>query len=174
MKCEKCKAKEATVHFTQIQEGKVVSFNLCKGCAENEGFKDAKFDSKQQPAFAPDTKKEVLKDLVDDMRPDQADTCPSCGSTLEDIKQTGRMGCGKCYFHFENQVDVLMRRIQGSSFHVGSRPGQPEDNYYSDQLKIRELKKRLNESVRDEKYELAANIRDEIKDLEKKLGELSK
>jgi len=167
MKCEKCKKNEAEIHFTQVKEGEVVSLNLCRECAEQHGLKGVKLDSDEQPAFAPEQKSQVLKDLAEPGGETASGSCPFCGSTLDDIKKTGRLGCGRCYFVFENQVDVLLRRIQGSSFHVGKRPGRAESQAINDQLKVRELKKRLSDAVKLENYEEAARLRDEILSLEK-------
>jgi protein arginine kinase activator len=167
MKCEKCNKKEAKIHFTQIKDGKVVSCNLCKDCAEKQGFKAVKFDSEQQPVFAPEAKDHVLSDLVEEST--ATEECPLCHSKMEDVKRSGRLGCAKCYYTFEKQIDVLLRRIQGSSFHLGKRSGKPVSEHYDDQIKIRELKKKLNESVKEEDYEAAARLRDEIRSLEKRL-----
>jgi len=168
MKCEKCKKNEAKIHFTQINDGKVVSYNLCKECAEKQGFKAVKFDSEEQPAFAPEEKNQVLSDLVEEESAAIGE-CPFCHYKLDDIKRSGRLGCAKCYYTFEKQIDVLLRRIQGSSFHLGRRSGKPVSEHYGDQIKIRELKKKLNESVKEEDYEEAARLRDEIRSLEKRL-----
>ena len=169
MKCQKCNKNEAKIHFTQIKEGKVVSFNLCKECAEKQGFKAVKFDSEEQPAFAPEEKNTVLSDLVEEESDTATGECPFCHNKLDGIKSTGRMGCARCYYTFEKQIDILLRRIQGSSFHLGRRSGAPVSEHYEDQIKIRELKKKLNESVKEEDYEEAARLRDEIRSLEKRL-----
>jgi protein arginine kinase activator len=173
MKCENCKKNDATIHFTQVKDGKIVSYNLCQECAEKFGMKTAKFDSKQQPAFTPDAKSEVLSELLQSKGPDDNDKCPACHSTLEDIKTNGRLGCGQCYFTFENQIDVLLRRIQASSFHVGRRTSKLDDRVYNDQVTIRKLKKKLSDAVKKEDYEEAARLRDEIISIEKRL-EVSK
>jgi protein arginine kinase activator len=169
MKCEKCKDQDATIHFTQVRDGKVVSYNLCQECAGDAGMKGAKFDSSQQPMFAPEAKKEVLSELAHEAGAVGDGHCPFCNSTLDDIKNSGRLGCSQCYFTFENQVDVLLRRIQGSSFHVGKRISRPEGKVYDNQMLVRELKKKLSESVKKEEYEKAAEIRDEIRKLEKRM-----
>lgn len=168
MKCEKCKKNEAKIHFTQIKDGKVVSYNLCKECAEKQGFKAVKFDSEQQPAFAPEDKDHVLSELVGE-ESGATGECAFCHHKLDDIKSSGRMGCAQCYLTFEKQIDVLLRRIQGSSFHLGKHSGKPVSERYGDQIKIRELKKKLNESVKGEDYEKAARFRDEIRSLEKRM-----
>jgi len=168
MKCEKCNEKEAMIHFTQVRDGKVVSYNLCQGCAEKMGMKGANFDSLNQPAFAPEAKNEVLSELAEEAD-SGADKCPFCQSTMDDIKSSGRLGCSQCYFTFENQVDVLLRRIQGSSFHVGRRTSRPEGESFNDQMMVRELKKKLSEAVKREEYEKAAQLRDEIQSIEKRM-----
>lgn len=169
MKCEKCNDKEAKIHFTQVRDGEVVSYNLCQDCAENMGMKGAKFDSSQQPMFAPEAKNEVLSELTQEADSETPDICPFCNYSLDDIKSTGRLGCGQCYFTFEKQVDMLLRRIQGSSFHVGRRTAKPEGKTFTDQMLVRELKKKLNEVVKKEDYEKAAELRDEIQNIEKRM-----
>jgi protein arginine kinase activator len=169
MKCEKCNDNNAVIHFTQVRDGKVVSYNLCQDCAEKLGMKGANFDSINQPAFAPEAKSEVLNELAQGAEPGKADVCPFCGSTMDDIKSSGRLGCSQCYFTFENQVDVLLRRIQGSSFHVGRRTSKPESQTFNDQMMVRELKKKLNDAVKREDYEKAAKLRDEIQSIEKRM-----
>ena len=169
MKCENCNKIDATIHFTQVKEGKVVSYNLCQECAEKFGMKVAKFDSKQQPVFTPDAKSEVLSELLQGKGSDGNDKCPVCHSTLDDIKANGRLGCGQCYFIFENQMDVLLRRIQASSFHVGKRTSKLDDRIYNDQIAIRKLTKQLSDAVKKENYEKAARLRDEIISIEKRL-----
>jgi len=169
MKCEKCNASNAVIHFTQVREGKVVSYNLCQDCAEKLGMKGAKFDSINQPAFAPEAKSEVLNELAQDTGDGGRDVCPFCRSTMDDIKSSGRLGCSQCYFAFENQVDVLLRRIQGSSFHVGRRTARPDSQAFTDQMLVRELKKKLTDAVKREDYERAAQLRDEIQNIEKRM-----
>lgn len=166
MKCEKCNKNDATIHFTQVRDGKAVSCNLCQDCAEHASLKGAKFDSNQQPMFAPEAKQEVLHELAQGAG---GGHCPFCRCTLDDIKNSGRLGCAQCYFTFENQVDVLLRRIQGSSFHVGKRISRPEGKMYDNQLMVRELKQKLNDAVKKEYFEKAAEFRDEIRNLEKRM-----
>ena len=37
MLCQNCHKNEATVHLTQIVDGKVAKFHLCEACAEKKG-----------------------------------------------------------------------------------------------------------------------------------------
>lgn len=52
-------------------------------------------------------------------------------------------------------------------FTWAKRPGRTENPAIDDQLRVRELKKRLNDAVKLENYEEAARLRDEILTLEK-------
>ncbi len=168
MKCDKCSENDATIHFTQVHDGKVVSYNLCQDCAGRMGVKGSKSGGGQQSMCAPEAKQEVLSELAGEQAAG-AGLCEFCHSTLDDIKNSGRLGCGQCYFTFQEQVDELLQRIQGSSFHVGKRSSQPEGEMYNHQVLVRELKKKLNKAVRKENYEKAAELRDEIQNLEKRM-----
>ena len=64
---------------------------------------------------------------------------------------------------------MLLRRIQGSSFHVGKRTSRPDSKKFDDQVMVRELKKKLNAAVKQEDYEKAAEFRDKIQSLEKRM-----
>ena len=41
MLCDICKKAEATVHLTQIVEGKMLKVDLCESCAKEKGVQEA-------------------------------------------------------------------------------------------------------------------------------------
>ena len=116
--------------------------------------------------------------------------CNNCGYTFDDIISTGKLGCGNCYDVFENRLDNIIKKIQGSNKHVG-RLGkiiddkidkkikekeepkskmQKEQNDEQDDKKVKDdklklLQEELKAAIKDERYEDAAKIRDEIKNL---------
>jgi len=109
--------------------------------------------------------------------------CDSCGYTFDDIVNTGKLGCQNCYDVFEDRLDPIIRRIQGSNHHVG-RIGKIVDNKINDRVEKKEhkveenkknkeqskmdtLQEELKKAIKEERYEDAAKIRDEIKKLEK-------
>lgn len=109
--------------------------------------------------------------------------CNSCGSTFDDIINTGMLGCQDCYDFFEDRLDPIIRRLQGSNRHVGrigkiidskiDEKNKKESDVQSDKekvetKKIKKLKEQLKKAISEEKYEEAAKIRDEIKSLESK------
>ena len=45
--------------------------------------------------------------------------CPRCGTTLYDFYQTVMLGCPECYNIFSKEIDEVLYKIQGNTFHVG-------------------------------------------------------
>ncbi|MEA3507200.1 MAG: UvrB/UvrC motif-containing protein [Elusimicrobiota bacterium] len=167
MLCEKCHKRPATVHIKKIVSGRQTEVNLCQQCASQAmsdsvnpfSFKsDFMHDfSDMLAGFSDSGKKEIPKDEK---------KCPKCGSTYKDFKETGRLGCEKCYDTFQDKLDTLLRRLQGSIQHAGKTPKGSEKAG-----QIEELKKELQYCISKEEYERAAVIRDKIKELKDKSEE---
>ena len=100
------------------------------------------------------------------MLPAVSEACPYCGTTPEDFRRTGRLGCSQCWAHFEEQLRALLRRIHGSTQHVGKLylgdASEDEDR----EARLNQLKRRLQRAVEVEDFETAADLRDQIHDLE--------
>ena len=105
-------------------------------------------------------------------------TCDSCGSTFDDIINTGRYGCANCYDVFEDRMDPILKKLQGANRHNG-RLGKISDNkknFEKDKKvdkenkaenKLEKLQEDLKVAIKEERYEDAAKIRDEIKKMSK-------
>jgi protein arginine kinase activator len=87
--------------------------------------------------------------------------CPACGATLDDFRETGRVGCAQCYRTFEVALRELLRRLHGSSRHFGERyrPAESEAGVPT----ARELREQLRVAVEAEDFELAAELRDRLR-----------
>lgn len=161
MICDACKKNEAVVHFTQIVEGKVVKVDLCESCSKAKGIQDV-------AGFS-------LSDLLvglgsaEEMKTEGPSiSCPVCGFTQADFKKTGRLGCSACWETFEAGLAQVLKAMHKGDRHVGKVPSKAAHTVViRDQ--IRELTDALDQAVRDEKYEEAAQIRDQIRALESKL-----
>jgi protein arginine kinase activator len=100
--------------------------------------------------------------------------CPACGGTLHDFRQTGRLGCARCYTTFEPHLRDLLRRLHGSSQHVGERYTAPAAvtaapspaSEAGTGHAIGDLKEQLRVAIQAENFELAAELRDRLKALE--------
>jgi len=92
-------------------------------------------------------------------------SCPACGMTLAEFRAKGRLGCPNDYEVFRAHLNPLLKRMHNASEHVGRVPGvEPED--LERQKRIHALRAQLDAAVRDEAYEHAARLRDELQQLE--------
>lgn len=165
MKCQNCEKREAVVDYTQIIDGNKLHLHLCDKCAnEMKIGMDFMFDMDDvfstffngMPALE---KAEILK-------------CKTCGSTYEDFKNTGKLGCANCYITFKNELDNVLKRLHGSNRNVKSNRNLGETKVVeTTKNRIDDLKDQLKECIKNEEYEKAAKLRDEIKSLENKRGE---
>lgn len=168
MYCEDCKKKPATVYLTQVFNGQKMESHLCEECAsQKSGFM---FD----PA-----NKFSIPNLLGSMfgsnysvqgMPAIAlhSTCPNCGMRFMDIKKVGKLGCSECYQAYNQELVAPLRRLHGSSQHLGKIPVRGGEKVLL-RKQIEVLKNQLQEAVRDEEYEKAAEIRDTVKEMESKL-----
>ena len=95
--------------------------------------------------------------------------CPACGGTLQDFRHTGRLGCAQCYTTFESHLRDLLRRLHGSSQHVGERYAAttpPAGTPAGPARAAGELREQLKRAIEEENFELAAELRDRLKVLE--------
>lgn len=165
MLCDICKKHEATVHLTQIVDGKMLKVDLCEACAKEKGVQEA-------AGFS-------LSDLLvglgaaEEMKTEAPGVqCPICGFTQADFKKTGRLGCSGCWEAFEHGLESLLRAMHKGVRHIGKVPSKAAHTLALSE-KIRELSEELNKAVQAEKYEEAAQIRDQIRQLESRLKKTS-
>ncbi|MDH3289888.1 MAG: UvrB/UvrC motif-containing protein [Gemmatimonadota bacterium] len=165
MQCDNCHERPAAIHLTQIVDNSVTTAHLCEECASEKGINTSASVAKLPLAgFLGGTGTGVAAAL-----PAGADAgaCDSCGSTLQDFRDTGRLGCAHCYAQFEPQLRELLRRIHGSFHHVGKLYLHGETTAADEVPKLLvELRDRLKRSIEAENFELAAELRDRIRALE--------
>lgn len=171
MYCEHCKQRPATLHFTKIINNEKTEVHLCEQCAQEMGEINAMFT----PFSITDLLSsflEVNKEGQKKIYNEQSLKCKQCGFTFNDIKKTGRLGCGHCYVIFKEQLMPILKRIQGRTEHSGKVPRKTGGQIWLNR-EIKRLKRELSKAVADEAYERAAQLRDEIRELEgKSAGEL--
>ena len=165
MQCERCGQREATIHLKQIKDDEVTSSHLCEECAEQEGVQTgaSKFPL---AGFLVSVGAESAAAAA---LPSSTDTrsCGFCNGTLQDFRETGRLGCPHCYETFDSHLRELLRRIHGSTQHVGEvylAPGASEGPTPATELA--HLRDQLQRAVHAENFELAAELRDKIRGLE--------
>ena len=163
MKCDKCN-KQATVHLTEIKNGKKIEKHLCEQCAaDNEGV----------PLKSHTPINELLTNFVmahSGLQKELGITCEHCGVTWAEFRQSGLLGCQQDYDQFEKDLAPLLKRAhEDATHHTGKVPtrtgaaGVPRKRKGSD---VTKLKKELAAAVEAEDYERAAKLRDAIKQAE--------
>jgi protein arginine kinase activator len=166
MLCDNCKEREVEIHLTKVENDTKVTLHLCKQCAQQKGFETGESILKSPlggfiQAMGKGGSGAGLPALADGLR------CAACGATLKDFRESGRLGCAQCYESFAPHLRDLLRRLHGSSQHVGERYAAPGETGAADpRLQLLELKEQLRRAVENENFELAAELRDRIRVLE--------
>ena len=178
MLCENCKKREANVRYSENINGIKKELHLCEECSKKLGITD-KMDfgmpsldfSNFFGSFLEDFSTPDFIPLVNEVK---LIKCDSCGSSFDDIINTGRYGCANCYDVFEDRMDPILKKLQGANRHNG-RLGKVSDNSIkfdkkeeqktqnSGDNKLEKLQEDLKQAIKEERYEDAAKIRDEIK-----------
>lgn len=173
MICEKCKAREATLVFTEVINGIKTEHAYCKQCASESEW--AQILEKEFPF------KMLLSEILA-MQNDTAKTevnnynhvaCPTCKMTYAQFLEKSQFGCANCYNTFGILIDDNIKKLQGSDTHCGKTPRYWFDENTGTKSKTpkkphsREevLRLKLEEALREEEYELAAKYRDELRDI---------
>lgn len=161
MLCDNCKERDAVVHLTRIVENAVTQLHLCEKCAAAKGV-ETTLAMPQHP----------LGDILQAVQQqasshaEDAQVCSFCGSSSRDFKATGRLGCPHCYDAMERSLRELLRRLHGSSKHVGVRYEPPVAHLDSKPDTLHDLRDRLRRAVDAEQFELAAELRDRLRVIE--------
>ena len=86
---------------------------------------------------------------------------------LDTFQKEGLLGCPDCYETFRENLKPFFRRAQEGIQHEGKAPGMTDaGKEEKTSPEIEQLKMKLAALVKEENYEEAARIRDEIKRLE--------
>ncbi len=151
--CSHCKSP-TSIHVTKVVDGEAVKMGLCANCPNAIAYKQG-----------------VAWDLIDaenggkqpKLPRENERACPGCGLTPADFKEHGRLGCSKCYETFEGKLSSVINKLHRGGSHLGKVPGGKK-RVVSPQ-EIENLKRRLDEYVSREEYEMAAVVRDKLKAL---------
>lgn len=169
IRCKICGRQPATIHYTEIVNNKMVTFDLCLECAEEKGI-DVQMSSSYGLG-------DLVAELIDGTVQDETAKigrvrCPECGYDFSDFRNIGRLGCPECYRSFEAQLQPLLRHIHGGTIHRGKTPVRISGSGAGGPSVMR-LKDELAKAIEGENYERAAELRDEIRRLESQSGQKS-
>lgn len=164
MKCDLCK-KPATVHLTDVSNNSKKELHLCEECARGQGVTIKSYLNKE-----PTEGSAVLSKLAQAQEADLSGAekdlkCPRCGITYRTFRSTGKFGCPNDYVVFRAPLQSLLDKIHGAVQHKGKVPSRTGEELVRQQ-ELRSLREDLEDAVRGEAYERAAEIRDRIYELE--------
>lgn len=181
MLCQNCGENEANVRYTQIVNGVKKEMVLCEKCSKELGIGNLNLSMPINfSSFLGDLFEDEKEFLPNFMKSEEL-ICNKCGMTYDEFINTGKFGCDNCYEIFSEKIDPILKNIQNGNRHIGR--GIASKNNHQKQIKnekaymkesknenniqLEKLKQDLKIAIQEERYEVAATIRDEIKKLEK-------
>jgi protein arginine kinase activator len=162
MLCDVCGKNQATVHLTEIIDEQMNELHLCEECARQKSVQmEQQFGLSDLLAGLAEFEQPVQEKELTSLK------CPNCGLSYADFKKIGRLGCGECYSGFKKYLAPLLKKIHGSSQHVGKSPLRVT-KVLKKKIDLQDLRLELQKAIESEAFEEAARLRDQIKELEKK------
>ncbi|MBQ9115793.1 MAG: UvrB/UvrC motif-containing protein, partial [Clostridia bacterium] len=159
MMCQKCGKKPVSVHIKKIVNDVYSDEYLCNDCAGSSAMHVTNpFEKGIEELFGnlfASSASGITKSVK---------CCPLCGATPRDISGSGKVGCAKCYEVFRDQLRSTIGGIHGNVHHVGRAPGNHRE-MMERQAKLEQLKAEQQKAIEDQNFELAAELRDKIKEL---------
>lgn len=163
MKCQVCQTRAATVHYTDLSEG-LKSYHLCEDCYAMQKPQGSDMLGMLASALTPAGK--PTEDPA-------GQVCAQCGLTYAAFRSRGRLGCPLCYENFRAHLEPLLEKIHGGKAHMGKTPvdsvDPPGGVRGPDKGRARlliSLRRKLQDAIKQENYELAASLRDELRKAE--------
>jgi len=160
---------QATTHISRTVNGQTLTQSLCSECAAEKGYGKLLNGANLGFGF-----EDLFGSLFADMKKQtpvrEAQRCPGCGSSFSDITSTGKMGCSECYARFFDRLLPTFQRLHGHSRHEGKLPSSANREPDARQ-QINSLKNSLEQAIAAQEFEQAAQLRDNIRELEQKAGD---
>ena len=190
MLCSNCGKHEANVHYTHVVNGEKTEYNLCDECAKKLGIDEMDFSMPISFSnFISDFFEE--ESLLPSFSGNMITKCPKCGLTYDEFAKNGKFGCGDCYETFADRIESVLKNLHGSAKHRGRAPQrlaektskltEKDEQENKNDIKVEnkplvdktmeqidKLNNDIKLAIKEERYEDAAKIRDEIKKLEEK------
>ncbi len=195
MLCERCKKREATILYREFgMNGEKTELHLCESCARKMNI-GGEFGDAEDTLSLGVMLSAIFTGQSGEKKTDYDKVvCPDCKTCYSDFVRDSRFGCSTCYEVFDVLIRDNIKQLQGSDVHKGKRPkyglrirsaAEARDMAVSEggeketsvvpaaspeverRIQIRGLRAKMNAAVRAEDYVKAAELRDQIRLLEK-------
>ena len=151
--CDNCGENPANIHIRQIVNGKESEHYICSKCAQNMQKKFLSFLKMNN----------FMTGMMQNVEPDaEGKVCPVCKFDINKIRKLGKVGCAECYDVFEKELEPVLTQLNIKKAKVENEDSEERVIQESIFVRIDKLQDELNHAVLDEKYERAAELRDEI------------
>ena len=191
MLCQNCGKNQINFRYTQVINGVKKEMALCDECARNLGIEGMDFNMPINfSSFFSDFFNDA-ESLLPSFAKINLLECDKCGTTFDSFVNSGEFGCGNCYITFADTISPVLKHLHGSNKHIGRQYKDAIDeleynkNKFKENLEankkqqksskqevldkkeiqLKKLQKELEEAIKDERYEDAAKLRDQIKDI---------
>lgn len=180
MECDRCGEREATIHEVVIRNGQQTERHLCERCAsEGSGSQGPQGPIHELISkYVVANKGEGALEDAKDKAPRPGTVCDRCGLPFAEFKQSGLLGCPRCYDAFTDRLGPLIERAhEGATTHVGKVPRRALEqtrrrggsglqdlvgNLEERAGRERTIREQLGRAIEAEQYERAAKLRDEL------------
>ncbi len=156
MLCDRCKQNVASNFYTQNINGKIYKYYLCNECAKKLTHINFFLDDILGNLISSSSNKANYQNTNNQ--------CHKCGTTFNDIIKNGKLGCDNCYIKFRDMLLPSIKKLHINTKHIGNVPLSVSS---SNSSKISTLQTQLEIAIKNQEFEIAAKIRDEIKELKK-------
>lgn len=166
MLCDQCFLRNAQIHITNIRGGSMTTRHLCQECASEESFSLMGLGKLMKGLFfviggTPQTKQKTLPKLQKDLE------CLQCHYRASDFQKTQKVGCPACYEVFRDLLtpgELKYKTISPppvpKEIALSADEGNPTETYAR---AWEQLQGQLYQAVKEENYEEAAKLRDQLR-----------
>ena len=170
MNCKICHKNEPKYFFRSLIANEAVDTFICEEC-----FRKATQGGEALGVIGEDII--VNNEGTDNLRPTTQNVmelkCSHCETNLGEISKTGRFGCERCYDIFSDLIAIADAQIDTKEKSLKEDLGDKADESV-EFGKIKALENKMQSAIKNEDYESAAKIRDEIKKLKEEVSENGK
>lgn len=144
---------------------------LCTRCGKNPA---AKYTVKTEEGdvtllLCPDCYRNLTKAEGYDPSQEGGTVCPACGTTIEEFRRTGLLGCAHCYTVFREELVPVIMQVQGKIRHEGKTPNAEASQNYPLARELETLREEMERLLREKNFSAAEKLNARLLEINHKL-----